>query len=74
MIVFGRQLYVGTDSGQIWRTADGTLWTQATPTPGYNQNVTAFAIFNRLLYGNQAASGHPGGVFRSSDGTHWANV
>lgn len=73
-IVYRRTLYAGTDSGQIWRTSDGTRWIQATLTPGYDQNLTDFAVFHHLLYANQAASGHPGGVFRSSDGTNWSDL
>ena len=34
LIVFDGQLYAGTDSGQLWRTSDGSLWTQATLSPG----------------------------------------
>lgn len=72
-IVFDGQLYAGTDQGQVWRTSDGSLWTLASPTPGYDNNITDFAIFDNVLYANQANSG-PGGVFRSPDGTSWVNV
>jgi hypothetical protein len=76
-IVYGGQLYAGTDNGEIWRTGDGTLWTEATPTPGgvpgVDQNITAFATFDGLLYANQARIG-PAGVFDSAAGVAWANV
>ena len=73
-IVFGGELYAGTDNGEIWRTSDGTLWTQVPSPSGNDENVTAFAIFHGLLYANQAANGHPGGVFRTANGTDWSAV
>lgn len=73
-IVFGGQLYAGTDNGEVWRTSDGTLWTQVPSPSANNENITAFTIFDGLLYANQAASGHPGGVFRTYNGMDWSTM
>lgn len=73
-IVFGGQLYAGTDNGEVWRTADGTLWTQVPSPSANNENVSDFAIYRGQLYANQAADGHPAGVFRTPDAVSWSNV
>jgi len=70
--VFDGELYAGTDSGQIWRTSDGTLWTEASPSLPAGQNITDIQTYNGTLYASQASNVFPGGaIFASTNGTNW---
>jgi hypothetical protein len=69
--VFNGDLYAGTDSGQIWRTADGTLWTQASASLPVGQNISQLLTWNGALYATQAGNNSGGAVFSSTNGTTW---
>jgi hypothetical protein len=93
MTVFGNALYVGTNNGpagcHVWRTTDGTNWTQVVggvvvPDPGggfgnpNNRIAASMAVFGTDLYvGTEDSSGAPGSgceVWRTSDGFSWSPV
>ncbi|MCL0083854.1 choice-of-anchor D domain-containing protein, partial [Thermodesulfovibrionales bacterium] len=71
-------LYTGTFSGiggEIWRSPDGTTWTEVPTDFGAdNLVVIPMAIFGGYLYagtGNEVAGGE---IWRSSDGLTWTRV
>jgi len=89
MTVFGGDLYVGTgnDLGtpgtgcEVWRSSDGTTWTQVNADGFGDPNnlfATSLAVFGGYLYvgtGNNPSSPSTGcEVWRSSDGTTWTQV
>lgn len=69
--VFATRLYAGTINGDVWRTSDGTSWTQVTTLPG---RAFLGAVFGNQLYAGTQASGVDVGVWRSLDGTSWTQV
>jgi hypothetical protein len=80
--VFEGQLYAGSgwngNPGQVWRSPDGTTWESVTSDgfgDGENNAVSAFAVFNGLLY---AGTDNPGGaqIWRSTTGDSgdWTKV
>lgn len=79
--VFHGKLYAGTFNydlgGSIYRTSNGTAWTQATE-PGFgdvytntNRAISDMVVFNDRLYASTAWGDSPGQIWRSDDGTSW---
>jgi len=83
LAVFGNYLYAGTFNGhitaaaQLWRTPDGTTWTQVNA-DGFgdldNVAVDSIAVFGDYLYAGTFNYSTGGEVWRSSDGTTWTQV
>jgi uncharacterized protein YjiK len=87
MIEFNGQLYASTDfggiGGQIWRSPNGTVWTQVEDN-GFsdttNGGISAFAVFNNTLYAatdvRNTGATHGLEISRSStgDSLSWTNV
>jgi len=82
----GSYLYAGTfnrtTGGEVWRTNNGTAWTQVNP-DGFgdadNQAVSAMAVFNDYLYASTyRPPGSPAGAevwsCQTCDGTDWNRV
>jgi DNA-binding beta-propeller fold protein YncE len=71
--VFNGYLYAGTfnwdTGGEIWRTPDGTNWTQVN-SDGFgdydNDAIASFAVFNGYLYGGTMHDSTGGQVWRCS--------
>lgn len=64
MSVFKGSLYVGTDQGEVWRTADGLKWENVTGN-WVETSICAMAVFDGYIY--IVADG----IRRSSDGSSW---
>jgi flagellin len=81
MAVYDGYLYVATynwNTGtEVWRTADGTTWSQVN-TDGFgdanNQGLSTIAEFNGYLYAGTTNTNTGGEVWRTNDGTTWAQV
>jgi len=80
-ITFNGYLYTAFESSsdnptEVWRTDDGTTWTQANIT-GFgdvnNYAAGGFAIYNDYLYLGMGDS-MSGQIWRSSNGTSWSPV
>lgn len=73
-------LYVSTSKtfggGEVWRTSNGTSWSQVGGDGlGNNANtsITSFSTFNNSLFaGSLNLSG--GNLFRSANGSSWSNI
>jgi hypothetical protein len=80
MAVFKGRLYVGTSSrytgGQIWRTANGSDWTQVDGgVLGKNNfGVSSMAVFDNMLHIGTSNTSTGCQVWRSTDGTVWTRV
>jgi len=76
---FGGYLYAGTENlggGQIWRTQDGTTWTQVGAddlNPNDSGIMTLFS-FGGYLYAGTINYTDGASIYRSSNGTDWAQV
>jgi hypothetical protein len=77
-VVFNGYLYAGTvnfdEGGQIWRSSDGTEWTQMNFGDANNKAVYPRGVFDDYLYVGTFNSVTGGEIWRSSDGTVWAQV
>lgn len=83
MIEFGGHLYASTAwdgiPGQIWRSPDGTTWTQVVEDGFGNSNnnaITRFIVFNNTLYAATGNSDDGAEIWRSTTGNpgSWVNV
>ena len=66
-----------SNGGEIWRSPDGTTWTQVN-TNGFvdenNKLNPGFIVFNDYLYASTTNEKTGGQIWRSSDGTTWEQV
>lgn len=82
---FDGYLYAGTwnsaTGGEIWRTNNGTTWTQVN-TDGFgssnNRGISALAVFNGALYASTVGKAGSAGVSvwrcQTCDGSDWTQV
>ena len=67
-----------TNGPQIWRSADGTAWQNATPASGIGSGdryVASLLIFNGQLYaGLGGDKTHGAEIWRTADGLAWTRV
>ena len=67
-----------TDGPQIWRTADGTTWQNATPSGGIGSGdryVASLVVFDGQLYaGLSGDATHGAEIWRTADGLAWTRV
>lgn len=79
--VFSDHLYAATSNGntggEIWRTGDGTTWTQANA-DGFddadNSYVVSLEVFDGQLYAGTWNSDSGGEVWRTANGINWDQV
>ena len=82
---FGGQLYTdGLDdlhddtSGEIWRSTNGTTWTQAggegLGNPNNNTGFYKFEVFNGMLYVGSRNPTEGGEILRTADGVNWSQT
>lgn len=81
MEVFNGNLYAatgnGTTGGEIWRTGDGTTWTQVNANGfGSGDNIRAVSLetFGGKLYAGTWNNATGGEIWRTSNGTSWEQV
>jgi DNA-binding beta-propeller fold protein YncE len=84
MIEFKGQLYAGTGkwwndgiAGQVWRSSNGTVWTQVGDDGFGNANnvgVTTLGVFSDTLYAATLNTTDGLEIWRSSDGLGWTGV
>jgi len=89
MTVFDGKLYTGTyqqtggttdgaDNAEVWRTSNGTTWSQAN-TDGFgdsnNGRISTMVVFDGKLYAGTDKTGTLGTeMWRTSNGTSWSQV
>jgi hypothetical protein len=68
MFAYGSYIYVGTDTGDIYRSADGDTWTGVSDTD--EADIRAIDTYRDLLFASSYnVSG--GSILSSSDGSSW---
>ena len=81
MEIFNNNLYVVTDNdtsgGEVWRTNNGTIWTQVN-VDGFGSNnntrVVSLVAFGENLYAGTWNSTSGGQIWRTANGTSWEQV
>lgn len=82
MIVFNGYLYAGTynhvSGAEVWRTSNGTVWTQAN-TDGFGElgvcSIIGMTVFENALYAGVNKCDNAGGeIWRTTNGTNWTKV
>ncbi|MDY6793925.1 MAG: DUF5719 family protein [Actinomycetota bacterium] len=79
MAVFGTNLYVGTNNAggcEIWRSPDGTAWTQVDGgvLGGANIRASSMVTFGGNLYVGTQNNAGSGEIWRAPDGIGWTRV
>ncbi len=80
LVIFENALYVTNDyngaSGHIWRSTNGTSWTQVFPigSGSTNSALPSMAAFDGYLYTGTYRAFDGAEVWRSPDGTNWKKV